>query len=257
MSKKSYGYLFVLFLLSACAGIPLTETPIATETYVAVDGFATASVFTWEDINGNGVVDEGEPPLPFVTTSIAYPDILTATDGWATASEFMAGCSENCWSGEIVSVKVPPGYKPTTPTYYDLTRDESQYYFGFSPNANEKSFYFSNEPDWQKAFINRGTRILAFHYSDSGQLQITLDKEGTVSDDYYPEGFLTDRHYFDVFVFNVILDLGDWHNVSISEVQITLTPDMSMFSCKKSDIDEWTGRISGYEILTQYCTHEQ
>jgi hypothetical protein len=47
-----------------------------------VDGVATANVFTWEDKNGNGVQEEGEVPIPFITTSVVYPDALTAADGW-------------------------------------------------------------------------------------------------------------------------------------------------------------------------------
>jgi hypothetical protein len=49
---------------------------------VMVDGVATANVFTWEDKNGNGVQEEGEVPIPFITTSVVYPDALTAADGW-------------------------------------------------------------------------------------------------------------------------------------------------------------------------------
>ncbi|SRR5258706_2733019 len=247
MNKKGFTQLLVCFLISACTGT----------SYVAVDGMAVANVFTWEDINNNGVPDKGEPSLPFVTTSIGYPDFITSSEGWGSPSKFMPGCAKNCSEGETVSVKVPPGYKPTTPTSYILTGVKNSYYFGFHSNSENENISFPNEPDWQKAFINRGAKILAFHYSADNQLEITVDRDGTILDNYYPKSFQADESYFDVFIFDVVLNLQNQHNINIPELKVIVMPANSIFSCKTSDIEEWTGRISGYEILTKYCEQKQ
>ena len=243
MSRKRLVCFLLFFLMTACTGIG----------YAVGDGLAVANVFTWEDINNNGIPDKGEPPIPFITTSIVYPDVLTSSDGRGRPSEFRAGCTGNCSEGEPVSVKVPPGYKPTTPTSYVITRDKSDYYFGFHFIGNNENRLFLDEPDWQKAFINRGTKVLAFSYSASGQLNITIDRNGTVLDNYYPEEFQTDQSYFDIYLFDIVLELKSQNIVNISEVQVTLMPNKSVFLCKTSDIEEWTGKVSGHEILNKYC----
>lgn len=244
--KKGLVCSFLFFLMTAC-----------TSFGAVGDGMAVAHVFTWEDINSNGVPDKGEPPIPFVTTSIVYPDFLTSSDGWGNPAEFRAGCTGDCSTGETVMAKVPPGYKPTTPTRYSITNGKSDYYFGFHSDTNNEKMLFLNEPDWQRAFINRGTKVLAFHYSANGRLDITLDRNGTVIDDYYPDSFQTDESFFDIYLFDIVLSLKSQDIVNISELQITLMPDKSVFSCNTSDIEEWTGKISGYEILNKHCQEEQ
>jgi hypothetical protein len=217
---------------------------------------ATANVFTWEDINGNGKVDEGETPIPFVTTSVGYPDSLTSSNGWAKPGKFMPGCRRSCWSGQIVQVKVPPGFKPTTPTEYSLTGESDNYYFGFQVSDQKEIIAFPDEPNWQQAFINRGVRVLAFQYTNNRKLEITLDREGTIVDTYYPESFLTDRFYFSIFVFDVVLELQSTRAANISDMHITLMPSGKTFICKTDEISQWDGRISGLEILTEHCEHE-
>jgi hypothetical protein len=246
MNKKVLACFLLFFLMTACTGIG----------YAVGDGMAVAHVFTWEDVNSNGMPDKDEPPIPFVTTSIGYPDALTSSDGWGNPTEFRAGCTGNCSEGETVMVKVPPGYKPTTPTSYVIKNGKSDYYFGFHSNGNSEKVSFLNEPDWQRAFINRGTKVLAFHYSANGQLDITLDRTGTVIDDYYLDSF-TDQSFFDIYLFDIVLSLKGQDIVNISELQITLMPNNSVFLCHTSDIEEWTGQISGYEILNKHCQQEQ
>ena len=219
----------------------------------SADPIAFARVFTWEDINSNGKPDTEEPPIPFITTRLALPDILTDLDGWATVSSPAADCAPNCWDGETVSVKVPPGYTPTTPTNYAFSARDDTYYFGFHAINPNDALLFPNEPVWQKALINRGTKVLAFEYSPNGNLAITIDRDGTVLDDYYPKEYLADEYYYDIFLFNVILELADFHSVSISEVRITFLPSSNVFVCSKSELDTWQGQISGYELLTQNC----
>lgn len=236
---------FAAYLASACT-VPMFYA----------DGVAAATVFTWEDANGNGRADEGEPPIPFVTTGIAYPDALTASDGWGSASKFKPGCAAQCWKDEAVQAKVPPGFRPTTPTEYSLTGDDDKYYFGFQVDAQDEIVTFPNEPGWQRAFINRGAKVLAFHYSDSQGLEITLDRQGTVADTYYPTDFLSDRFYFDIFIFDVALELNRTGASAISALRITLMPSGDTFTCRTADVSEWNGRISGLEIIMDHCEHD-
>jgi len=249
LGNKAILYVILIIFLSACIGVPYAGE-------VMVDGAATAYVFTWEDTNGNGVRDEGEVPMPFVTTSVVYPDYLTKSDGWGYPWLFKPGCEKNCWEGEAVEVKVPPGYDPTTPIKYPLTGDDNEYYFGFRISDRSRSNSFPNEPEWQKAFINRGAKIIAFHFSDDGQLEITLDIRSTADDEYYPEDYVTNKRYISIYVFDILLLLDGSEEIEIPTVQITLMPSGDIFTCKTEDIDAWDGRISGYEILTEHCVKE-
>lgn len=253
MNKKYFTYFLMFFLLSACGVFPSRETPTPTEIFEFVDGMARANVFTWEDVNRNGVPDKGEPPLPYVTTSVGYYDFLTATNGRVKWKEFKPGCAKDCADGITLSVKVPPGYTPTTPTSYILEEDEGDYRFGFYSLNDNKDLPFPDEPAWQKAFINRGAKILAFHYSNIGIVEITMDRDSTVVDDFYPESSLTDEFYFNIFIFDVVSDLSDRYIGNINGVQITLMPNKSTFLCKNSIIEEWRFQVSGYEIITEHC----
>jgi hypothetical protein len=90
-----------------------------------VDGGANARVYTWMDTNGNGLVDVGEKPLPNIEIIFppSYPDNkVTDISGLATTSEFKAGCVCNCWEEAFVKIKIPDGYRATTPTSVELTR---------------------------------------------------------------------------------------------------------------------------------------
>ena len=265
MSAKRLIFLFGCLLLSGCAGFspppqpsPLpvpTATAIATEEYV-VDGMAYAHVFTWEDVNRNGKQDEGEQPLPYVTTNVFYSDAFTDASGWATPSEFMAGCTENCSLGKPVAVKVPPGYKPTTPTQYIISEEDESYYFGFYLDNADAFVSFPNEPDWQKAFINRGTNVLAFHY-EGEWLEITVDRDGAIFDDYYPQSLLEEDFYYGVFIFSVLHDLLYREIADVRHAQITLMPGKNVYYCEWEDILSWGGWVSDFEMLEQSCERVQ
>lgn len=157
MVKKEL-FFTLLFILSTCSNSANTNTLIETEVFLEEigDGEASAKVFTWEDVNQNGIPENGEPPIPYVTTSILYPDILTNLGGQGIPTKFMPGCTENCFENETVYVKTPPGYISTTPTSYSLTGEHSIYFIGFYPEHKDNITSFSNKPEWQKAFINRG-----------------------------------------------------------------------------------------------------
>ncbi|QRN83016.1 hypothetical protein JR338_11455 [Chloroflexota bacterium] len=99
---------------------------------VMVDGGAEASVYTWHDLNGNGMIDSGEPPFPRV--EIRYPcddDYITDKRGRVDTVEFKAGCACYCWEGSHVEVIPPEGYLPTTPIRQELTGHSLFYSFGF------------------------------------------------------------------------------------------------------------------------------
>ena len=109
-------------------------TPCIPPPNLMVDGAATARVFTWVDSNGNGSVDIGEEPLPKVEIIFppSYPDNkVTDISGTATTSEFKAGCVCNCWEGSFVKIKVPDGYRATTPISVELTSEDTLVEFGF------------------------------------------------------------------------------------------------------------------------------
>jgi hypothetical protein len=128
---------FVLLIVIACVGyssgfffragiLPCNPPP-----GIAVDGVAMAKVLTWNDLNGNGVIDADEPPLPGITIEIGYPPSLTKADGQGIATQFKPGCACECWKGEIVSAETPSGYRATTPAELPLTGDDRTYQFGF------------------------------------------------------------------------------------------------------------------------------
>ena len=257
MIRKFLMGLLILGLVTGCSAKQSVDSSTETAVGYAPDPIALAHVYTWEDINRNGVPDAGEPPIPFLTTRLAFPDVLTASDGWAIATSPAADCKPNCWDGETVSVKVPPGYIPTTPTSYSYEGVDVTYNFGFHSDGLNNSPSFPKEPSWQKAFINRGMMVLAFDYETNGELAITVDRNGTIVDDYYPEEFYTNKYYYDIFIFNIILELADAHDVFISEVKITLVPSGAEYVCAKSDLDEWQGGISGDNLLAQHCEMSQ
>ena len=97
-----------------------------------VDGGADASIYTWHDLNGNGIVEPGEPPFPRVEIQHPYDEHpYTDKNGRIDTSEFIPGCNWNCWVGCYVEVIPPEGYLPTTPIRQELTGDFLLYSFGF------------------------------------------------------------------------------------------------------------------------------
>jgi uncharacterized protein (DUF2141 family) len=82
--------------------------------------YAEINGYKWNDLNGNGIHEEGEPPLAGVTIRIVNmrgdSTISTVTDsnGWYEFTGLAAGT----WK---VSEVVPEGYRPTTPDQVELT----------------------------------------------------------------------------------------------------------------------------------------
>jgi streptogramin lyase len=124
MKPSSYLHLLffvVCFILIGCGCIPY-----------AVDGSADANVFVWFDANANGIVDPGEKPFPRVKVGMGFPSEYTDENGKAAVGDFRPGCAANCWEGETVIVEPPQGYKPTTPTEYQLTGENQSFQFGLT-----------------------------------------------------------------------------------------------------------------------------
>ena len=57
---------------------------------MAVDGMAIAKVLTWNDLNGNSMLDNEEPPLSWVTIDFVfgYPPSITGADGKGSVGKF-------------------------------------------------------------------------------------------------------------------------------------------------------------------------
>jgi len=103
---------------------------------VMVDGGADASIYTWHDLNGNGIIEPGEPPFPRVEIKHPYDEHpYTDKRGRIDTSEFKPGCACYCWEGSFVEVIPPEGYLPTTPIRQELTGDFLLYSFGFIAEA--------------------------------------------------------------------------------------------------------------------------
>ncbi len=215
---------------------------------LAVDGMAIAEVLTWDDLNGNGLLENGEPPLPWVTIDFVsgYPPSITGSDGKGSVGKFKPGCACNCWVSESIKVVVPYGYRATTPTQVDLTGKETAYTFGFRLQDEIQQLSFPNEPDWFRAFINRGVILTAFHYSSiDNHLAITLkssiaqDIEGTYDD-----------------IFNIISELS-YSNIAIQQISIATNTTSEVTNCEPDVVHKWSGMISYSEIVASYCQHSQ
>ncbi len=257
--RENVGWLILLLIaaIAAFSGkLALTTFTSTTSTPEAVyDGFASAMVYTWEDINANGLVDMGEPAMPYVTVSFSRPDdVFTGLNGWAKPSDFRPGCRENCWEEETVSVKIPPGYLPTTPTSVDLTGEENKIYFGFVRAENVPLTYFPGEPEWQLAFINRGLKITALHFTEAKRLEMTIDWAGTAVDSYFP--YSDKESFYGFYGFYALNSLVHDQQIEINEIELTILPARSKYLCQTNRVLGQVGIIDGLQILRNYCEFE-
>jgi hypothetical protein len=224
---------FYLFGISGCSG-------------TAADGYASANVQTWHDSDGDGEKDAGESLLPWVTIQLAYESSITDSNGQGTVGVFKPGCVSRCWKDEAVSVKVPPGYKATTPTEIDLTGQDDTYIFGFQLEEGAQPSSFPNEPDWFQAFPNRGLDLMAFHYAtDDKRLAVSFKGMGSSDEDALYRN-----------VFDVVRTLKKIEGISVEWLEITIPPD-NVAVCEMSKVEEWVGKISPSEIVSTYCQRSQ
>jgi len=107
-----------------------------------------SSAKTWVDSNGDGLVNDGEPPLGKVEIHIDDVQNQIIDVGWPTVSDkngdarlnalvVMLGCSDVLFE---VYADIPEGYRITTKPRVEVKRDvsgsldtENVYYFGFTP----------------------------------------------------------------------------------------------------------------------------
>jgi hypothetical protein len=108
-----------------------------------------SSAKTWVDSNGDGRMNNGEPPLGEVEIHIDDVQNQRIDVGWPTITDkngdarlnalvVMLGCSDVLFE---VYVNPPDGYHITTPPRIKVNRDvvgsldtENVYYFGFTPD---------------------------------------------------------------------------------------------------------------------------
>lgn len=243
--QKTVGLRACLTVAVACAGVfsLLGVSGCASPPGAAVDGYASAQVETWYDADGDGEKDPGESPLPWVTIQMAYERSITDSNGQGTVGVFKPGCARKCWKGESVLVVVPPGYRATTPTEMGLTGPEDTYAFGFQPEEGAEPPTFPDEPDWARAFINRGQAPVEFDYdADEGRLAVAFETGGSPDQDAL---------YGDIF--EVIRTLREIEGVSVERVEITNLPSGPVVVCEMSEVEAWTGKISPAEIVSTYC----
>ena len=208
-----------------------------------MDGYAAAAVQTWQDNDGNGVRDHAEPALPWISVGMAYQSALTDADGQAGLVVFKPGCACRCWQGEAVWALPPPGYRLTTPASFELTGPDLTYAFGFQPQAGLDMASFAGEPDWFRAFLNRGLDLVAFHYSAADQrLSVAFNTAGISPDVLYAD------------VFEILLALEQVGQVSVAHLEITSLPRNQVVACEMETVKAWTGRLSAGEIVSRYCS---
>lgn len=101
------------------------------------DAYPTITFITFEDENANGILDEGEPPLPGVECAVSYIPLdyqsleteKSDENGEAKVS-FVMNVGEARRGLYKAYVSVPTGYTLTTPSIYTVS-DQRTFYFGF------------------------------------------------------------------------------------------------------------------------------
>ncbi|MCB8975849.1 MAG: hypothetical protein H6657_00280 [Ardenticatenaceae bacterium] len=145
--KQLIGLFIFLLLLGAAActpptveQIPVRETPTVEPTAVPVaahieaDCFQSATALAWLDENGDGVQDEGEPPLPgieFVLEPTVYSRTLSDENGIAAISATTPGL--DCPEPLTIAVSRHDGYTVTTASAVPVISISQIYAFGFQP----------------------------------------------------------------------------------------------------------------------------
>jgi hypothetical protein len=247
-TRKAIPLRTFLTVVAVCAVSCLLGAPgCVTPPGITVDGYASAKVETWHDADGDGEKDPNETSLSWVTIQMAYERSITDSSGQGTVGVFKPGCAGRCWQDESVSVRVPPGYRATTPTELNLTGPEDAYAFGFQPENGVQSRTFPGEPDWAQAFLNRGLGLVGFGY-DVGDQQLALTLEASGGPDQ-------NAVYGDVF--DIIRSLQEVAGISIEQVEIISLPSGSVAVCDLSQVEAWLGKLPPEEVVSTYCRSSQ
>jgi hypothetical protein len=122
----------------ACAAIPglaPRATPSPSPEIIA-DCFWSAEAFAWNDADGDGTRDDGEPPLAGVEVRFSESFLsgeTTDEDGIAHLTGMTPGA---CLPDLVINViaMAPDGYSATTPTTLEHGSREGRYEFGFKPS---------------------------------------------------------------------------------------------------------------------------
>jgi hypothetical protein len=240
--KWTIGVALLLGLLGSafvCAGSFECWQP----PWVTVDGYAGAIVQTWQDTDGDGQQNPDEPLLPWVTFALSYERSLTDSGGQGSLSVSKPGCACRCWAGEAVSVRIPSAYQATTATQASLTGPNLTYSFGFRPDPQVVPRSFPGEPDWSRAFLNRGLELSAFRYTaDQERLAVAIN---------LADGSERDAVYRDVF--DILLTLKAVDSIPVAWVEITELPAVRVTLCELETVKAWTGKLSAEEIVTNHC----
>ncbi len=211
--------------------------------WAAIDGYATANVRTWHDADGDGERDESESPLAWVTIAMSYELSITNSNGQGTIEVFKPACVRRCWEGESVSVRVPPGFRATSPVVIELTGRKGTYDFGLQLKENVRLLSFPDEPGWFRAFLNRGLDVVAFHYDVDGErVALTVNPAGAPNQDALYRA-----------IFDVTFSLQQVEGILVQWLDITLVPRDEVTVCEVSQVWAWTGKMTPTEIVSTYC----
>jgi hypothetical protein len=93
----------------------------------------SAKVFTWIDVNADGIFQEGEPPLPGI--NILMDDTRTSVTNSQGETKLGTGFVEGCWEQNIkITAEEPAGYRQTTAGTHFASGSElnQSFQFGFT-----------------------------------------------------------------------------------------------------------------------------
>ncbi len=105
--------------------------PCYPPPWVTVDGVATAKVIAFYDDNRDGILNEGERPLPNITIKMAGKSAQTDQKGKGNIFLFKEGCVCKCSRGETLLVTVPEAWQTTTAIEYSLNGKDEIIPLGF------------------------------------------------------------------------------------------------------------------------------
>ena len=141
---KRYEFVFILFALligTACSPTREHDAPITQENtptpQVLADCFQSATAKAWLDINGDGALDEGEPPLAgieFVLEPTVYSRATSDANGIAAIVATTPG--ETCPDNQQVVAVGFEGYTLTTEQSLDYVSVDTVYAFGFQSEVD-------------------------------------------------------------------------------------------------------------------------
>jgi hypothetical protein len=129
----------VSLITLACAAIPglaPRATPTPTPAVLA-DCFWSVEAFAWNDADGDGTRDDGEPPLAGVAVRFSESFLsgeTTDDDGTAHLTGMTTGA---CLPDLVINViaTAPEGYTATTATTLEYGTRQGRYEFGFKPSS--------------------------------------------------------------------------------------------------------------------------